>query len=78
VDRLAAEGFRVEIDHAGDKIGAKVRRATIERIPYMLVVGEREAGSGQVAVRERSGADLGAMTLDAFVERLRGQVATKA
>jgi len=77
VDRLAAEGFRVELDGSGDKVGAKVRQATIERIPYMLVVGNREADSGQVAVRERSGQDLGAMTVDAFLARLREQVAKK-
>ncbi len=66
-ERLAAAGLRAEIDSGHDKVGAKIRQATIERIPYMLVVGAREAESGQVAVRERSGKDLGAMTLDAFL-----------
>jgi threonyl-tRNA synthetase len=74
---LRAAGLRAEIDVAGDKVGAKIRQATIERIPYMLVVGGREAESGQVAVRERSGKDLGAMTLEAFLDLARARIARR-
>ena len=63
---LRAAGLRVDLDLGGEKVGAKIRAATLERIPYMLVVGAREAESGQVAVRERSGKDLGPMTVEAF------------
>jgi threonyl-tRNA synthetase len=75
--RLRAAGLRAEADLAGDKIGAKIRQATLERVPYMLVVGGREAASGQVAVREQSGADRGAMTLDAFLALARERVAAR-
>jgi threonyl-tRNA synthetase len=76
--RLAAAGLRVEADLRPDKIGAKIRNATLERVPYMLVVGAREAEQGQVAVRERSGKDLGAMGLDAVEALLKEQVARRA
>ncbi len=72
--RLRAAGIRVEADLRNEKVGAKIRTATLEKVPYMLVVGEREAASRTVAVRKRSGEDLGAMPLDAFVERIVAEV----
>jgi threonyl-tRNA synthetase len=66
--RLRAAGLRCDQDLGGEKIGSKIRAATLERVPYMLVVGAREAESGQVAVRERSGKDLGPMAVEAFVD----------
>ena len=75
--KLAAAGLRVETDLGTDKVGSKVRQAILERIPYMLVVGGREAAAGQVAVRERSGEDRGAMALDAFLELARAKIAAK-
>jgi len=75
--KLAAAGLRVETDLGSDKVGSKVRQATLERIPYMLVVGGREAAAGQVAVRERSGEDRGAMPLDAFLELARARTAAR-
>jgi threonyl-tRNA synthetase len=75
--RLKAEGIRAEADLRGDKIGSKIRDGTLERVPYLLVAGAKEAASGQVAVRERSGKDLGPMPLEAFLslsrERLAGR-----
>jgi threonyl-tRNA synthetase len=76
--RLAAAGLRVESDLRPDKIGAKIREATLERVPYMLVLGAREAESGQVTVRERSGKDLGAMDVAAFEALVREQVARRS
>jgi threonyl-tRNA synthetase len=64
--RLAAAGLRVETDLRPDKIGAKIREASLERVPWILVVGDREVQAGQVAVRERGGKDLGPMDLAAF------------
>jgi threonyl-tRNA synthetase len=74
---LAAQGLRVEVDDSGERISYKVRRGQLEYIPYMLVVGDREAGAGQVAVRSRSSGDLGPMSLDRFLERIRDDLAAR-
>ena len=71
VDKLRAEGFRAEADGENDKLGAKIRRAQVEKIPYMLVVGGREAEAGAVSVRSREKGDQGTMPLDAFLEKIR-------
>jgi len=65
-DRLLGRSLRVEADLRSDKVGAKIRDATMQKVPYMLVVGGREAEAGTVAVRERTAGDLGAMTPQAF------------
>ena len=65
-EKLKALGMRVEVDHRNEKIGYKIREAQMEKIPYMLVLGDKEAESGQVAVRTRTGGDLGAMEYAAF------------
>jgi threonyl-tRNA synthetase len=75
---LRDQGFRVETDLRNEKIGFKIREHTLQRIPYLLVVGDREAESGAVAVRTRSGQDLGVMSLDGFVAVLGGQVQSRA
>jgi threonyl-tRNA synthetase len=71
--RLAAAGFRVDLDDRNEKLGYKVRAAQLEKVPYMLVVGDKEAAAGTVAPRTRSGATLDAQPLAAFVERLRNE-----
>ena len=76
-DKLSALGVRVETDLRNEKIGYKIREAQMQKIPYMLVVGDREAESGKVAVRTRAGEDLGAMSLDAFLEKVRGEIDSK-
>lgn len=68
--QLAAKGFRVHGDYRADKIGAKIREAQLDKIPYMLVIGDKEQSSGGVAVRERSRGDLGAMSTADFISRL--------
>jgi len=70
---LANQGFRVEADLRNEKIGYKIREHTLQRVPYLLVVGDREKENGAVAVRTRSGEDLGSMSLQAFAERLRAE-----
>ena len=75
--RLAGAGFRVEADTRNEKVGFKIREHTIQRVPYLLVVGDREMEAGQVAVRTRTGEDLGAMSIDEFVSRLGEDVASK-
>ncbi len=76
--RLDAAGFRVETDRRNEKIGKKIREAQLEKVPYMLVVGDKEAESGQVAVLTRAGGDQGVMALDAFLAALKEEVDTKA
>ncbi len=70
---LAKAGFRAAKDLRNEKIGYKIREHTLRRVPYLLVVGDREKENGQVAVRTRSGEDLGVMSLDAFIERLQAE-----
>ena len=76
-ERLGAAGVRVETDLRNEKIGYKIREAQLHKLPYMLVVGDREAESGAVAVRTRGGEDLGAMPLDAFIERVTGEIKSR-
>ena len=67
---LVDKGFRVEADLRNEKVGYKIREHTLQKVPYLLVVGDREKESGAVSVRTRSGEDLGSMPLAAFAERL--------
>ncbi len=76
-DRLVAAGLRVELDERFEKIGYKIREAQLQKIPYMLVTGDREAAESTVAVRSRLGGDLGAKALDAFIEDAIGEVKRK-
>ena len=74
---LDAKGFRVEVDHRNEKIGKKIREATLEKIPYMLVVGDRDMENGTVSLRLRSGEDKGAMSLADFEAIISEDVRTK-
>ena len=76
--QLDSGGFRVEVDSRNEKVGKKIREATLEKIPYMLVVGDRDMEAGTVSVRTRAGEDLGAMSLTDFGAMLRGVVDSKA
>lgn len=73
-DKVAMElrnnGVRVEVDYRAEKIGYKIREARMERLPYMLVVGEKEAENNEVAVRSRKNGDEGSMSLEAFAKRI--------
>ncbi|MDD7412878.1 MAG: threonine--tRNA ligase [Eubacteriales bacterium] len=77
-DKLTAAGLRVETDLRNEKIGFKIREAQMEKIPYMLVLGDKEVEDGVVAVRARKGGDLGVMSVDALLARMREEVDTKA
>ncbi len=76
-DRLASAGLRVELDDRQEKIGYKIREAQLQKVPYMLVAGDREAADGTVSVRSRSGGDLGARGIDAFVADALEEIARK-
>jgi threonyl-tRNA synthetase len=69
--RLAAEGFRVEVDESSDKLGAKIRNAELAKIPYAVVVGEKEVEGRAVAPRRHGGADLKSMPVEAFLDLLK-------
>jgi threonyl-tRNA synthetase len=77
VEVLKNHGLRVESDLRNEKVGFKIREHTLQRIPYLLVAGDREAGSNTLAVRTRSGKDLGAIPLDAVAEQLAREVASR-
>ena len=72
---LANQGFRVDADLRNEKIGYKIREHTLQRVPYLLVVGDREKDNGMLSVRTRGGEDLGSMTVDDFAARLRQEQA---
>jgi threonyl-tRNA synthetase len=75
---LKRAGLRAAIDESNEKLGAKIRSAQLEKVPFMLVVGEKEAESGAVAVRKRTGGDQGAMPLGGFIEHARGLIASRS
>ena len=75
---LEAQGFRVEVDYRNEKIGKKIRDAQVEKVPYMVVVGDRDMENGTVSPRHRADGDLGAMSMDEFTALLRDVVDSKA
>ncbi len=75
VKSLQNNGFRAEADLRNEKIGFKIREHTIQRIPYLLVAGDKEVEAGTLAVRDRTGKDLGVMTIDGFIQHLQQDVA---
>jgi threonyl-tRNA synthetase len=77
VERLTGEGLRAELDERQEKIGYKIREAQLQKIPYMLVVGDREAAEGAVSVRSRSAGDLGSRSVDAFIADAAEEIRTK-
>jgi threonyl-tRNA synthetase len=77
LERLKGGGLRVTLDERQEKIGYKIREAQLQKIPYMLVVGDREAAEETVSVRERSGGDKGASKVDAFIAAAQGEIAGK-
>jgi len=68
--RLKDAGFRVEVDDRNEKLGLKIREAQLQKIPYMLIIGEKEKESGQISVRSRKKGDMGSMSIDAFLSML--------
>ena len=68
--KLFDAGIRVAIDDRAEKIGYKIREAQLEKVPYMIIVGEKEANEGNVSVRSRDGGELGSLSVEEFVEKL--------
>ena len=75
--RLEAAGLRVELDQSKDRMQAKIRRAQLQKVPFMLIIGDKEQAADAVAVRLRSGEDLGALPVDAFIARAKADIAAK-
>jgi threonyl-tRNA synthetase len=76
-ERVASAGLRVELDERVEKIGFKIREAQLQKVPYMLVIGDREAADGTVAVRSRSAGDVGARSVTDFIDSIRSEVARR-
>jgi threonyl-tRNA synthetase len=76
--KLRAAGLRVEVDSSNETLGAKIRDAQLEKIPYMLVVGEKEVSSGSVSLRKRTGGDQGAVSIEEFLADAKRLVASRA
>jgi threonyl-tRNA synthetase len=77
VERLKAAGVRAELNISRDRMQAKIRQAQLQKVPYMLIIGDRERDAGAVAVRLRTGEDLGAVPLDALVARIEEEIRSK-
>jgi threonyl-tRNA synthetase len=76
--QLKAEGVRVETDDSNEKLGAKIRNAQLQKVPYMLVIGEKEVEAGTVTIRKRSGGDQASIPVGEFIAVLKEQVRTRA
>lgn len=76
-EKLKSAGIRVELDRRDEKIGYKIREAQMKKIPYMLILGENESASGTISVRSRDNGDLGASSIDEFIESIKKEIATK-
>jgi threonyl-tRNA synthetase len=74
---LKNQGLRVELDLRNEKVGFKIREHTLQRVPYLLVAGDRESGSSTLAVRTRNGKDLGAMSLETIAAKLADEIASR-
>ncbi|HEY5996205.1 MAG TPA: threonine--tRNA ligase, partial [Candidatus Deferrimicrobiaceae bacterium] len=77
-DRLKAEGFRTEVDARNEKLGYKIRESQLNKVPYALVIGDREVADRQVTPRRRGGEQLPSMTVDAFIEMARTECNNRA
>ena len=75
--KLQAAGIRAEVDSRSEKIGYKIRSAQMEKIPYMVVVGDKDIENNQISVRSRSKGELGSMTFDTFLARLQQEIEEK-
>jgi threonyl-tRNA synthetase len=73
----ATGGLRVETDFSSERMQKKIRNATLMKVPYILIIGDKEAESGQVAVRLRNGTDLGAMPIETLLSRMRTEIESR-
>jgi len=76
-DMLEEQGIRVELDDRNEKIGYKIREAQLQKVPYMLILGDKEVEENKVGVRERKAGDLGQMSIDEFMNRIKEEIESK-
>jgi threonyl-tRNA synthetase len=76
--KLKTEGIRVEVDGAPEKIGMKIRRAQIQKVPYMLIVGDKEIQNETLSVRKREEGDVGSFKIKEFIESIKNEIASKS
>jgi len=76
-DMLEEQGIRVELDDRNEKIGYKIREAQLQKVPYMLILGDKEVEENKVGVRERKAGDLGQMSIDDFMSRIKDEIESK-
>jgi threonyl-tRNA synthetase len=76
-DQLKTQDFRVTVDERSEKVGAKIRLAQMEKVPYMLILGPKEVEQGAVSVRSRASGDQGAMSLDSLIQKLKAEEIAK-
>jgi threonyl-tRNA synthetase len=77
-EMLRQSGFRIEIDLSDDKVGAKIRRAQMDKVPYMLIVGQEEQEAGTVAVRARKEGQMGVMSVEAFITKIKQEIDSRS
>ena len=77
-EKLKAAGVRVSVDDRNEKVNLKIREAQLQKVPYMLVVGGREADNAQVSVRHRKRADLGPTSVEEFIRNISAEIAAKS
>jgi threonyl-tRNA synthetase len=77
-NRMKNDGIRATLDEHSDKLGAKIRRAEIDKVPYVLVIGQKEAEANSVSVRSRARGDEGVMTADDYLAKLKTEISTRA
>jgi threonyl-tRNA synthetase len=78
VNKLKSNGIRAKADLRNEKIGFKIREHTLKRVPYQIVIGDKEVEAQEIAVRTRSGVDLGKMSLEAFTKALSNEIQTRS
>jgi len=76
-NQLSAQGYRVEVDLRSEKVGFKVREHTLQRVPFLLIIGDKEQESGEVSVRTRAGKDFGSMPLESFISMLNSAISLR-
>ena len=76
-NQLSAQGYRVEVDLRSEKVGFKVREHTLQRVPFLLIIGDKEQESGEVSVRTRAGKDFGSMPLESFISMLKNEISLR-
>ena len=77
-EALEARGIRCELDNRSEKIGYKIREAQLEKVPYMILMGDKDIENGTISVRSRKDGDIGSMSVDEFLAKALDEIATKA